>query len=303
VVSNLNEGSSRHLAETYYSWERVDNGVIEAMNRYVTTDQVDDAIDRVHAMREPWLLYLAPSAAHTPLTRPPPELASDNDDVGSGPDDEARLYYQTLEAADTELGRLFAEVDLARTVVFCLGDNGTSDVAVLPPWDPNAAKQTLFEGGINVPFFAAGPGVAVGAESAALVSAVDLLPTVAELAGVDPGALRTPAGDPLPIDGHSLVGLLADPAGPGPELVYSEQLSPLGLEAEVTDERAIRDGRWKYLVSDRSGMERLADLAGRVDDGPDLLQAPLTAEAEDALARLRAAMDDYRRSLVPLPRP
>jgi arylsulfatase A-like enzyme len=57
TVSNLVESSEPGVVDTYYDWEKVDNGELVRMSDYVTTDQVDDAIARVRAMPEPWLLY------------------------------------------------------------------------------------------------------------------------------------------------------------------------------------------------------------------------------------------------------
>jgi arylsulfatase A-like enzyme len=184
-------------------------------------------------------------------------------------------------------------------VVIALGDNGTPEQAVLAPRDPAESKLSMYEGGLNVPFLVAGAGVAHG-ESQALVSVVDVLPTLAELAGVEP---VDEDGAPIALDGRSLWPELTDPAGaPGPDHVYAEDFAPLGFGPYEHSSRAVRDGRWKYVASDDTREEHLLDLQGRVDDGPDLLATPpLDDEAQEALARLRGVMAGYERTLVPDP--
>ncbi|MEQ1508556.1 MAG: sulfatase-like hydrolase/transferase [Myxococcota bacterium] len=297
TMGNLDENSDPHHPFSYFEWEEDLNGALGWVTTYATTHQVDQAIDRIAAMPEPWFLYLAFNAPHKPLTAPPPAL----DPVDPGPlVNEPRLYHAVVQALDTELGRLLAEVDETDTVVLFVGDNGTPDHATLPPWDPAHAKETMFEGGVGVPLIVAGPPVAVpGSESAALVHVVDLFATVADLAGVDPTALVSEEQGPVPIDGQSLVPFLRDPAAPGREMVYTEHFRPLGVSAPRTsDQRAVRDARFKLMVGE-GGAESLFDLAGRSDDGPNLLDAPLDPDAAAAYARLRAELDRYAVALVP----
>jgi arylsulfatase A-like enzyme len=183
-----------------------------------------------------------------------------------------------------------------------MGDNGTTEEGVLPPWDPAAAKESMAEGGLGVPLIVAGPGVAQpGVETDALVSAVDVWPTVMEWLGVD--AEPTEPTEPtelVGLDGQSFAAQLEDPQAPGRSVVYSEYFAPFGFGPKRTDLRAVRGPRFKLGVNDTTGLEVLYDLQGRSDDGPDLLtQGPLSAEAEQALAELRLALDDHRQRLVP----
>ena len=128
-----------------------------------------------------------------------------------------------LEALDTELGRLLAGIDpavLAETIVFVVGDNGTAAQATTPPFDPDHAKNTVFEGGINVPFFVSGPGIPAGAECEGLVNLTDLLATVAELTGGGPVTAE---------DSVSIVPYFSDPTQASLRpWIYSERMeSPI----------------------------------------------------------------------------
>jgi arylsulfatase A-like enzyme len=130
----------------------------------------------------------------------------------------------------------------------------------------------------------AGPGVAPG-ESDALVHAVDVFATVADVADVDLASL------PQAVDGQSLLA-------PGREVLYTERFWPNGPGPRVTDLRAVRDARYKLATDDLSGQQWLFDLQGRPDDGPDLLvQGPLPEEAEAARARLERSLDELRLKL------
>ncbi len=294
-LSNI-EQSSIEKTETYSDWELDDNGVLSWQTTYLTTFQVDAALERMATVPEPWFLYLALTAAHTPLHEPPRELYT----LPTPGDVQAQRYHAVAEAMDTELGRLFAAVDLTDTVVVFMGDNGTPDHAVLAPRDPAASKLTLLEGGVNVPLVVAGPLVAAPGESAALVHAVDVFATVADVAGVDLAAVRADDGVAVPVDGRSLRPFLEDPGSAGRSVVYTEKFSPLGFRDLKVDQRAVRDARYKLMVDEKTGEEALFDLAGRPDDGPDLLgTGPLPAEAAAAYASLTAALDAFRSDLVP----
>ncbi len=294
-LSNIDQGST-DAVETYYDWELDDNGVLSQQTAYLTTFQVDAALERMATAPEPWFVYLALSAPHTPLSEPPRDLYT----LPTPGNVQSQRYHAVAEAMDTELGRLLAQVDLRDTVVVFMGDNGTPDHAVLPPRDPASSKLTLFEGGVNVPLVVAGPLVTAPGESAALVHAVDVFATVADVAGVDLAALQGTDGGPIPVDGRSLRPFLEDPGAPGRSVLYTETFSPLGFRDLNVDERAVRDDRFKLMVDEKSGKQALFDLAGRPDDGPDLLAGgPLAPEASAAYASLSAALDAFRADLVP----
>lgn len=190
-----------------------------------------------------------------------------------------------------------AVVDKTDTLTIVTSDNGTPEHAILPPLDPEQGKLSMFEGGINVPFFAVGPQVVPGTESTALVHLVDVLPTVAELAGVDPNALLRNDGTTNVVDGRSLLPVFADPDAPFRDVVYTEWFAPNGFApALLLDERAVRDERYKLTWGLEAG-EALFDLEGRTDDGPNLLLGTLTREQQAAYDRLSLALADFESGL------
>lgn len=280
------------LPVNYERWVKLGEGPAHIEETYATSDTVDDAIERMEALAPPWLLYVSFNAAHEPLHTPPQELHSQ----GHPRSDRGR-YVAMVEALDTELGRLLAAVppeQRDRTTIVLLGDNGTYAAGREPPSDPARGKSTLYEGGIRVPLIVAGPYVArPGSESAALVHGVDLFPTVAGIAGVrlaDLAILHD--GASVELDGeHSLLPYLADPDLPSRRsIVYTSAFEPNGPPPWPRDLQMVRNARWKLI--DHGEHEELFDLAGRFDDGEDLLAAgPLSPEAAAAHAELRAALD------------
>lgn len=278
--------------EDYFHWTKTINGNLSLHTEYVTTDQVDDAIALTGGLQEPWLVCLWLTSAHVPLHAPPAQLHSYSLS-GSPSATPVEHFDAAVEAMDTELGRLLSSMDpqvLANTTVLFAGDNGPPGAAVTAPFDPLHAKGYLHEGGVNVPLIAWGRGVAKGQECRALVSAVDLYATMAELAGF---AVADALPDDRPVDALSLVPYLTDPARPSDrEYVFAEKFQPngpAGYGTATTWGRMIRDDRWKVI--ERKDMpDMLFDLQGLNVEGENLMPGPLTPEQQAAYTRLKAAL-------------
>jgi hypothetical protein len=60
---------------------------------------------------------------------------------------------------DTELGRLLAEIDLEKTVVIFVGDDGTPAPVKDAGTGIRGSKGSVYEGGVRVPFIVSGAGV------------------------------------------------------------------------------------------------------------------------------------------------
>jgi len=276
----------------YTYWEELRNGRATWRTRYATSEVVDDAIDRALTMEEPWFLWVGLHSVHTPLHVPPPELYD-----GPLPATDVEYVDAMVQAMDAEIGRLLAGLPrelLDRTNVVLVGDNGTAEHGIAPPFDPAWDKGTVYEGGVRVPLVVRGPAVAQpGAVSDALVHVVDVFPTVAEWSGADPTGLD--------LDGTSWVPVLDAPDAPGSEQLFVEHFTPIGPGPYKVERSAARDGRFKYVLRE-TGQEELRRVGpDELPDGPDLLSsgAPLTAEEEEAWARLSAFVTSERDRLRP----
>eukprot|EP00041_Stephanoeca_diplocostata_P039278 m.1606957 g.1606957 ORF g.1606957 m.1606957 type:complete len:672 (+) comp25361_c0_seq28:3645-5660(+) len=131
-----------------------------------------------------------------------------------------RAYYGCLSYADNLIGQALAVLEStgadAHTVVSFVGDHGWH-LGEHNMW----CKMSTLELGTRIPFLLRAPWIpsAVGVTTSALAEAVDLYPTLSELAGLE---LPTgPAGEYL--GGTSLVPVMQNPDGPGVKSVALSQ--------------------------------------------------------------------------------
>lgn len=200
----------------------------------LTTDYTARAVRFIERHRdEPFFLYLAHSMPHVPL------FVSDKFEGTT----ERGLFGDVIAEIDWSVGQVLATLERlgldSRTLVVFTSDNG--------PWAEygnhagsagplRGSKGTAFEGGVRVPFVARWPGrIPAGAESAAPAMTIDLLPTIARLAGVEP-----PPRDR--IDGRDIWPLLD--RTPGAESPHDALLFYWGRELH-----AVRSGRWKLHLA------------------------------------------------------
>jgi arylsulfatase A-like enzyme len=153
---------------------------------YLTDRLTDSSIEFAKVQQRPFFLYAAYHAIHSPFD-PKPELLRKND---------GNAYAATIEALDENIGRLAAALP-KDTVILLTSDNGGTRKYVEPL---RGGKGTLYEGGLRVPAFAAGPGIEAGLTSDEPVSTIDLFPTLLALAGVS-------VPENLPLDGENLTPL------------------------------------------------------------------------------------------------
>jgi arylsulfatase A-like enzyme len=290
------------LVRDFYRWPRTVNGETSPSTTYLTTQQVDDALDWIGRQQGPWLCYLSFYAPHGPWMKPPSGLHT-RDLSGIEHLRHSPGYFKAMvEALDTEIGRLFDGLGdaLDRTHVVFVGDNGTEWAVTEPPFVRDHGKGTPYEGGVNVPLIIAGPAVrSPGREEEALVSAVDLFASVLELGGVDPATALDPR---RPIDSVSLVPYLRHlDQPPLRSTVFAERfenrewrrMDSVGLAT-------VRDERFKLIRFFVHSRDELYDLEADPWERHDLLadggEARLTAEQRaayralsDEIARLRSS--------------
>ena len=210
---NYFKGILQGAVPDYSNWNKVEviNGVATTTNgvtTYTTTDQVNDAVSWIGTQgSNPWFCWMAFNAPHDPFHEPPAELAPPGGYTDPGDTSNTGRYRRMLEALDTEIGRLLAAVDLNKTNVIIIGDNGSPGQVVQAPFGAGHAKGDLYQGGVRVPLVVSGPavGVAGGSTSPKLVHCLDLFSTILQLGGIDPAA-ATAAVDV--IDSTSIVPIL-----------------------------------------------------------------------------------------------
>ena len=253
---------------------------------------------------QPWFLYLAHFAPHTPLEPPPEWLAKFADTKFAGDEPEsarARRYAATVAHLDDAIGRVIAALTATgqrdNTLVIFTSDNGPQIV----PWDPaqnggtsgelRGYKATTYEGGIRVPAFAWWPARLQPRKFAPPVLVVDWLPTFAALAGAS-----TPAGQKL--DGTNIWPWLTGTGEPpGHRVIYQKYLGGMA---------ALRDGDWKLVTRGESRFARSLMLGeNRGDELFNITRDPLeredlAAKQPDVLARMQRLLVEQMKGDAPV---
>ena len=198
----------------YYRWTKIRNGESEPSETYTTTDQVNETIRYIEEKKDkPWFVWVGFNAPHTPFHNPPKDLhtypkfatgaKSGRGDIVEG--SQRGSYEASLQALDSEIGRLLAAVDLDKTTIILIGDNGTPGFVAQKPLSRKTAKGSLRQGGTHVPFIIAGPDVSEGAVSGELVHCVDLFETILGLCGVESAKVLP---EKLEVDSLSLLPIV-----------------------------------------------------------------------------------------------
>lgn len=250
--------------QSYTNWNFTENGTTTNSNEYTTTKFTDLAIDWVGQQTQPWFLWLAYNAPHTPFHLPPNDLhGQGNLPSGQGNIDANPLpyYLAMIEAMDTEMGRLInsmSEAERDNTVIIFIGDNGTPG-QVVQDYNSNRAKGSLYQGGVNVPMIISGKDVTrVNAIEDALINTTDLFATISELAGNSTPEIN---------DSKSFKDLLSNSNINTRNYSYTE----IGNNAGGSD-YTIRNTTHKYMLFD-DGTERFYNLSNNPLENPNLLNA------------------------------
>ncbi len=248
------------------------NGQPEPLAEYLTDTLGREGAAFIQRHKtEPWFLYLAFNAPHTPLQTKPEYLAR----VQSIADETRRNYAALVvgldEAIGTTMKALRESGQEENTLVWLLSDNGGpisvthSDNAPL-----RGAKGTVFEGGVRVPFLVSWPGkLAQGKDYAEPVIALDVFATAVALADA-----KVPASHRL--EGVNLLPFLTGEKSGVPH-------ERLFWRAGGGTRFAVREGQWK-LVGEENSAPQLFDLAADIGESKDL-----AAGKPEVLARLQAA--------------
>jgi uncharacterized sulfatase len=283
------------------------------LGRHVPLDPVYEFID-AHA-DQPFFLWFAPMLPHVPHDA---AWEYQRRYVGRGLADSAIAYYANITRFDVVVGELLSHLEHAglreRTLVVYLADNG---------WEQNPhevhgralggerGKGSLHEMGLRTPIVFCWPGVVPGGVvSDALVSTVDLFPTLLDYAGAPPRSERPGRSlRPLIQDGRGgwrdrVIGLRSyrrrpeqpasepgEPAtefeeftseGEDPEEAFEESAS--GRSGRLIRERSyfLRDPDWWYIWHQSRGVDELYD-ASR----DPRAERDLAAERPEIVERLR----------------
>jgi len=185
----------------------------------------------------PYCLVICSALPHPPYPEVPEAREEDLQIYpGEGPVNQSFLqkragYYENIRRDNAQLETILEAADQSpdpdNLLFLYLADHG------------NRQKFTLYDGGLNVPLVARWPArITPGQQSEALVSMVDLFPTLIDLAG---GEL------PAEVDGTSLAGLLQHEDPSPRDYAYGIGEHQNIFIPSVFPMRMSTDGRWKYI--------------------------------------------------------
>jgi arylsulfatase A-like enzyme len=188
--------------------------------------------------------YFEPSSVRDALYSQPPSHLPDTPETRR----DMASFKASARALDQGVGAVLEALDGSGrgqdTLVILTTDHGLA----VP-----GAKGTLYDRGLGVMLIMRGPGGFTGGTvSDALVSQVDLFPTVCELA-----ELPTPEW----LHGRSLLPLMRGEADEVNDAIFAE----ITYHAAYEPQRAIRTQRWKYI---RRFDGPRGPVLANVDDGP-----------------------------------
>ncbi len=226
------------------------------VNGYLTDVFAEEAAGYISRnSRNPFLLYLAFNAVHTPLHATDHYLRR----FSGIKNEKHRLLAAMTSAMDDAVGRVLGQIrnqGLEQdTFVFFLSDNGCPVMTGAGTNGPlNGEKCTYYEGGIRVPFLAMWPGRIPGGQVFRHpVVSRDLLPTAISAAGIAPHSA-------IPLDGVDLLPFLNGNKTGGPHDM---------LFWRAGKGRAVRMGKWKLVEFD-PGYSKLYDLSSDMPEKNDL---------------------------------
>jgi arylsulfatase A-like enzyme len=275
--------TSGHWGE-YFDPPLERNGVMERAKGYVVDVCTNEALAFIERNRSrPFLCYIPFTTPHSPWAVPEEywrrfkdKRVSQRGSRPGGQDlDETRCALAMMENQDWNVGRVLRKLDelqlAENTLVIYFSDNGPNGFR----WNGGmkGRKGTVDEGGVRSVCFMRWPaklpkGRAVGE----IAGAIDLLPTITALAGVQ----RAGA---LPLDGLDLSPLLSGDAGDWPDRMLF--------------------ATWSGKTSVRTQQYRMVAGGGLFDMREDPAQTrDLTAERPGVASRLAEAVAAWHRDVA-----
>jgi arylsulfatase A-like enzyme len=266
---------------------------------------------RARDRERPFFLYMPFIAPHTPLDAPDDlktkyaDLEDDRKPARSRQTDRTRrirklmlmpsarpMYAAVVDAMDQAVGRVLRALDeegiADDTIVLFFSDNGGAAYAMGGADNAplRGGKGETFEGGTRVVSVMRWPGrIEAGTRMDQIMSVMDVFPTLAEAAGVEPGNTRR-------LDGRSLWPAIAEgkPA-PRDDYLFFASETPIRGSFSLT----AFDDEWKLVQEIEQGLlsAEVTSWLFRIGDDP-FEYNNLAAEHPDVVARMAAAIHQWR---------
>jgi arylsulfatase A-like enzyme len=252
----------------------------------VQGDYLADFVER--HQKEPFFLYFAPLAVHSPVDEAPAACLKRVPNSVQGP---RRGLAGTLIALDDTIGKLLNKLQACGldedTLIFFVGDNGGDLKSGARMAPLRGGKATPWDGAVREPYLVRWKGrLPAGKDYAGLVSTLDIYATAA--AAADKAA-------PARLDGVNLLPYLTGEkqGDPHPALFWRWIEDKPNL-------RAIRSGKWRLMLEKKQRL--LFDLAADPGETLDLAakQPAVVKDLESQYLKWEESLPPVRAPQTPL---
>lgn len=244
-------GKLHVLPEGGFHFDWVRPNYKRTRNMPLTVGRVAEFINEAKGEEKPFFLYLNFADPHTPFELDVAGLPTekvDQDEIDAllpegfpfqgikENNERVAGYYNNVRRLDEGIGMLRNRLDtmgvLDDTLIFFVGDHGAPFVR---------GKGACYESSVHIPYFVIGPQVTdPNRESDALVSTIDIYPTICEAANITV---------PRSVEGQSLLPLLQGDAEIVRETLVTEFNFHLYRSDNFYPRRSITDGRYKLIYN------------------------------------------------------
>lgn len=209
------------------------------------------------AQNNPFFLYLSFNAVHTPMQAPQEDIQKFDHENPDRNNYLAMLYRMDLAIANV-IKSLKENGVYENTLIFMLSDNGGARASSADNRPLRGHKQSVYEGGVRIPFVISWPKKFQPGLIDEPVVALDILPTVCDIVGINLPSDRE-------FDGKSLLPLIGGKQdGPVHEYLF--------WDGDRGPHWAVRHGEWKVVLPNKGQVEdaELYNLVQDISESNDL---------------------------------
>ncbi|MEW4925484.1 arylsulfatase [Algibacter sp. 2305UL17-15] len=242
-----------YWGNTYFNDTYFHNGTPQKYKGYCTDVFFNEAIDFIKDNKaQPFFCYISTNAPHGPYNVPLEYYNMYKDLSESVLADTQKRFYGMITNVDDNFGKLrktLKALNIAdNTILIFMTDNGTSAGHYTKNGKETGfnagmrgTKGSAYEGGHRVPFFIhwKDGNIAEAKDINALTAQIDILPTLAELCGID-----LPK-DHKPIDGQSIVSMLRNPEQKNDRMLITD--SQRVQVPEKWRHSAVMQNKWRLV--------------------------------------------------------
>jgi len=256
-----------------------DGKLLDEVPEHLTLSFGNKASEFIRHTEQPWFLYLAFNAPHTPHQ----PTAEREERFAHIENIQRRRYLAQVSLMDDAIGTVTTTLaesgQTQRTLIFFFSDNGGPVKNGADNGKLKGQKGQVYEGGVRVPFLVSWPEkIAAHSSFDSPVSSLDVFATSLSVAGI-----QIPTDKKY--DGVNLVPHLTGAVKPEPH-------QSLFWRAGLGKAMAVREGSWKFVRTAESPDE-LYDLAADVGETKNL-----ASEKSEVASRLAAALEAWSKEMI-----